>query len=364
MIREIGFVSSYPAIMDSNKIFNTKGENDLFEPFNILKQKLSSKKISINTIDLIDNFKKLDLLIVSRHENNIHKLFDIIKLNPTIKILLISTEEISVALTQAKNLLEIGLFDRILTWRDDDIDGDLFFKYNYWNPHREYQFNPQKSRKLLCLINSYKKNYYRSKHNIYSKRFELIEFFNSRQEFDLFGHGWLKYKKKLKCYKGSVENKIEIYQNYDFAFIFENSNNEKGGISEKLWDAFAAGCIPIYYGAPNILDYIPLDCFIDFRNFSDLKALLVFLKNMSVSEKRNKRKAIKKFMSSKEYENFTSEGFCRTMIRNINQLGKLKSTKKNILKIKFIFIKKLIINRISILKHKRLYYNLLISKNF
>ena len=49
MIREIGFVSSYPAIMDSNKIFNTKGENDLFEPFNILKQKLSSKKISINT---------------------------------------------------------------------------------------------------------------------------------------------------------------------------------------------------------------------------------------------------------------------------------------------------------------------------
>jgi len=65
MIREIGFVSSYPAIMDSNKIFNTKGENDLFEPFNILKQKLSSKKISINTIDLIDNFKKLDLLIVS-----------------------------------------------------------------------------------------------------------------------------------------------------------------------------------------------------------------------------------------------------------------------------------------------------------
>ena len=53
MIREIGFVPSYPAVMDGNKIFNTKGENDLFEPFNILKQKLSSKKISINTIDLI-----------------------------------------------------------------------------------------------------------------------------------------------------------------------------------------------------------------------------------------------------------------------------------------------------------------------
>ena len=77
MIREIGFVPSYP-VMDGNKIFNTKGENDIFEPFNILKEKLSSQKISINTIDLIDDFKKLDLLIVSRHENNIHKIFDII----------------------------------------------------------------------------------------------------------------------------------------------------------------------------------------------------------------------------------------------------------------------------------------------
>ena len=363
MIREIGFVPSYQ-VMDGNKIFNTKGENGIFEPFIILKKKLSSQKISINTIDLINDFKKLDLLIVSRHENNIHKIFDVIKLNPTIRILLISTEEISVALTQAKNLLEIGLFDRILTWRDNEIDGKLFFKYNYWNPHRKYQFNSKKSRKLLCLINSYKKNYYRSKHNIYFKRFELIEFFNNREEFDLYGHGWRKYKFFLKCYKGSVKNKIETYQNYDFAFIFENSNNEKGGISEKLWDAFASGCIPIYYGAPNVLDYIPGDCFIDFRNFSDLSELLVFLQKMPVSLKRNKRIAIEKFMSSKDYENFTSEGFCKTIIKNIDQLGNVKPIKKNIFKIKMIFIKKLILNRISILKHKRLYYNLLKSRNF
>ena len=28
-------------------------------------------------------------------------------------------------------------------------------------------------------------------------------------------------------------------------------------VTEKLYDAFAGGCVPVYYGAPNILDSLP-----------------------------------------------------------------------------------------------------------
>ena len=31
----------------------------------------------------------------------------------------------------------------------------------------------------------------------------------------------------------------------------------KDYVSEKLWHAFRAGCVPIYYGAPNIIDFLP-----------------------------------------------------------------------------------------------------------
>lgn len=28
-------------------------------------------------------------------------------------------------------------------------------------------------------------------------------------------------------------------------------------MSEKAYDAFVAGCVPVYFGAPNVLDYVP-----------------------------------------------------------------------------------------------------------
>ena len=44
-----------------------------------------------------------------------------------------------------------------------------------------------------------------------------------------------------------VGNKIEWLRNYRFHICFENSSY-KGYLTEKLFDAFVAGCIPIYWG--------------------------------------------------------------------------------------------------------------------
>ena len=43
-------------------------------------------------------------------------------------------------------------------------------------------------------------------------------------------------------------------------------------MSEKVFDALVAGCVPIYFGAPNILDYVPHpDAIIDVRALGGAK---------------------------------------------------------------------------------------------
>ena len=54
-----------------------------------------------------------------------------------------------------------------------------------------------------------------------------------------------------------------------------------GYITEKIFGAFAAGCVPsIYYGAPNIETYIPKDCFINYLDFQTPEELYNFMVNM------------------------------------------------------------------------------------
>ena len=65
-----------------------------------------------------------------------------------------------------------------------------------------------------------------------------------------------------------------------FAFCFENSDSYCGYITEKIFDAFFSGTIPIYFGAPDIQDYIPKNCYIDYRQFHSTDELVKKLKSI------------------------------------------------------------------------------------
>ncbi|WP_226896450.1 glycosyltransferase family 10 domain-containing protein [Poseidonibacter ostreae] len=57
-----------------------------------------------------------------------------------------------------------------------------------------------------------------------------------------------------------------------------------GYITEKIFDSFFAGCVPVYLGADNITEHIPKECFIDKREFDTYEKLYKYLKNMSDEE--------------------------------------------------------------------------------
>ena len=52
-----------------------------------------------------------------------------------------------------------------------------------------------------------------------------------------------------------VRNKISFLSNYKFSIAMENSEGQ-GYISEKIFDSFIAGTIPIYYGGYMIDEFI------------------------------------------------------------------------------------------------------------
>jgi hypothetical protein len=64
----------------------------------------------------------------------------------------------------------------------------------------------------------------------------------------------------------------------------ENSN-DIDYVSEKVYDALEAGCIPIYYGAPNVDEFIPeAASIVNLAKYNNLQALLDELERLSRDE--------------------------------------------------------------------------------
>ena len=58
----------------------------------------------------------------------------------------------------------------------------------------------------------------------------------------------------LANYKGLAKNKVELLRETEFNFCFENIDGYHGYVSEKIWDALAAGCIPVYWPSSRSVD--------------------------------------------------------------------------------------------------------------
>lgn len=207
-------------------------------------------------------------------------------------------------------------FHKVFTWNDELVDNKKFFKFCYpvLKPMREKLISFNK-RKLCTLISSRLSSDYPNE--IYSEREKAIRFFenNHLQDFDLYGRFW--GKRKFSCYKGTVADKLAVMQNYKFCICFENTKNIQGYITEKIFDAFAVGCIPVYYGASNVEEYIPADCFIDFREFSSYDELYTYLTSITEEEFEKYLSNIKNYLESEKAKQFTKAFFYKNLEENL-----------------------------------------------
>jgi hypothetical protein len=86
----------------------------------------------------------------------------------------------------------------------------------------------------------------------------------------------------LSHFRGNwVSSKKAMIKHYKFTVAIENSI-EHDYITEKLWQPLVAGSIPLYYGAPNVDDWLPCkDCIIDLRQFASPKAAADYIRSVS-----------------------------------------------------------------------------------
>lgn len=186
---------------------------------------------------------------------------------------------------------------------DKSIEGTKYIQSHYFQS--SVNINTQavsfSKKKFLVLINANKLPFILFRilclntKSLYEERIAVIEYFEKNKKlFDLYGKGWNKIKKynikerlfgfkKYSNYKGFVEDKNELLSNYKFCICFENSI-QPGYITEKIFDCFKARCVPIYWGAPDISSYIPENCFIDFRKFSNFDEMVEHLELISEDE--------------------------------------------------------------------------------
>lgn len=340
-------IDPYDGRFYKNNLFNQK----LFPNLTVwikIKKLLLTKKIILDTIDL-HSVKDADKIFFFDHNNFSLSNND---LRPYLKICLknnISKEKLNLVIIECpiikpSNWIKKNhnYYEKIFTWNDALIDNKKYFHY-LWLQNTKFYLNkevPFNNKKFITLINARKTNY--SSNELYSLRNYAIQFFekNYPNDFDLYGVGWnkplsLKFifsalkgnfikipifiKDYLdsfishSSYRGEIEDKITILSQYKYCLCFENMKNIDGYITEKIFDCFKAKTIPIYFGAQNILKYIPKQSFIDYRDFNNFGKLSNYLSNISEKNYQNKIDSINLFLKSDfrkwDYQHFTKNIF-------------------------------------------------------
>ena len=79
------------------------------------------------------------------------------------------------------------------------------------------------------------------------------------------------------------KDKLDMMKQYAMYFAFENQRVDDY-ITEKLWNTFRAGVLPVYFGAPNIREHVPEHSIVNVDDFESVDELAKHLKEIMENE--------------------------------------------------------------------------------
>lgn len=156
--------------------------------------------------------------------------------------------------------------------------------------------------------------------DLYAKRAHIAATFSNvlGDRFLLYGNQWNLICPSLGTLPPGPDSKYEAYRKCEFAVVMENNNSIPGYVTEKIFNALAAGCIPIYEGYP--AGDIPGDCYIDGSKFDHPLGLLTHLEGLSAAEKLTLREAGGRFLAG-DASRFDSETHVNTLFEAIKEIA-------------------------------------------
>lgn len=251
-----------------------------------------------------------------------------------------------------------NVFRRIYSWSDSPslerfTGGPLRLEPFCWpqsydDVHEEIWRN--EDRRFMVMMNGNKQPALDSQ-SLHAERLRALHYFEQFGEIDLYGREWDQAPHRVgrpgtpytvrrlerairtqwlrlrpdpllqsarRAWKGATRSKSRTLGAYTFAICFENMTL-KGWVTEKIFDCFFSGTIPIYRGATDVERRIPPDCFIDMRRFDSYAELRMFLKSLSSSELRGYRERARAYLRSDAFYPFSKQAFADVFLRIVEQ---------------------------------------------
>lgn len=246
---------------------------DSYIIFNKTKRK---KKLSLNCVDQLNSIsykyrvkKLLDRRYIVRLDGNkpdylIYDIFGKEHLNPKYK------DSIKIALYTENKIPDFSIADYAMAQAHINYM-DRYFKYpsflwknlkriKYWR--QKILKNPMRTKFCCAIISNYKPNFRR----------KFIDELNKYKKVDMGG----RYNNNIG---GPVLDIIKFLSSYKFSFAMENSEGD-GYISEKMFNSFISGTIPIYYGDYMVDEYINPKSFILVKNERNIQKKIDYIKKI------------------------------------------------------------------------------------
>ena len=293
----------------------------------LLKQVFIQNGDDINTIDMYDNLEEVDLFLFSIV--NYQWLNRVVKAGLEERCVYCSGEP---PVVRPLNCLEgyqklMKMFPYIMTFDDELVDNRRIFKriLPYYFDEKTGSV-PFSERKLLVNISGNKQSGHPKE--LYSEREKIVSFFEESypEHITLYGPGWSKDKHPSYC--GYIDDKADAYYAHKFALALENMHDVRGYITEKIFDCFEMGIVPIYWGASDIKDYVPEECFIDYTKFANLNELADYLFFMKEEEYNGYLEAIHKLLQSDIDKSFSSDIFY-AQIKKVHEAERVREFSLN-----------------------------------
>ena len=331
------YANVYAAGHSNNSMFATEDSVHRFNPTytpRLLREALLGQGIELNTPDVNQGRDiAFDLFFEGREfaEDGIPKYLIALE-NPNINRL-------------NENREYCKRFRKVFAW--DKRLYDLPNAVQIMVPNRlEFEPFPSFAKRDIfsCLINANKAFREPLPADLYLERINTIRWYerNAPEYFELYGMGWqkpapafnlwgklkrsvasLRVKlhgyKPFPSYRGEVRDKSSVMRRSKFAYCYENTIGPDNYITEKIFDSFLSGCVPVYWGAENVLEHIPADCFIDRRAFADTAAMHAYLCSVTPERYAQYQHDIARFLRGGAVRKFSAEHFVEVVAGRIAQ---------------------------------------------
>jgi alpha(1,3/1,4) fucosyltransferase len=339
----LGFWNFYNAY-NGNRMFldasSSPPGDDLSYGSAYLGQRLRALGHHVATLDM-DKLENFDAAIFLDHPTAFNSHYRRLQRMPGKKLYLILAENEA---NRPDNYWprNQGPFEKVFTWNPELVDNRKTFRI--WHTVKipsPFSINAAEKTKFCATISSQK--YLCHPQNLYEERVAIIRWFEREHpgQFDLYGGRWdrlyftgglsrlnyllqpvySRFPKRFKVrrfplHRGTVPDKNAVMRQYKFAVVYENAVFP-GYVSEKIFDAFFAGCVPIYLGAPDVTENIPAETFVDRRNFGSHEELYRFLTSMPEKDYLGYLQAIEDYVRGDRIQVFGAESITRILLKEV-----------------------------------------------